>query len=121
MPGNEQLQISPPPSIVLYRCIVSALVRQKKCALYFVYFIETSDAFQILQFLLRVCTQKKWKRDDKNLDGLPIEYIIIKRVSEDVWVGSGSKASIDDFFILVDLDSQSVSQKSEEQFTIIPA
>ena len=44
---------------------------------------------------------KKWKRDDKNLDGLPIEYIIIKRVSEDVWVGSSSKTSIDDLFILV--------------------
>ena len=49
----------------------------------------------------RYCTRKKWKRDDKNLDGLPIEYIIIKRVSEYVWVESGSKTSIDDFFILV--------------------
>ena len=31
------------------------------CAFYFVYFIETSDAFQIIQFLLGVCTQKNEK------------------------------------------------------------
>ena len=66
----------------------------------FGYFIGTSDAFQIIQLLLGVCTQKN-EKEMKKL-GRPSNRIYYHQESIGRCLsGSGSKTSIDDLFILV--------------------